>query len=64
MASIPLIGPREPAFLQLGIKDMQLIGYYGSGSNTAISKNVFEFDPVANTWTKKLILLEMPEETL
>lgn len=53
MASIPLIGPREPAFFTIGNKGYAVSGYYGSGSNSAISKNVFEFDPVANTWTKK-----------
>lgn len=53
MASIPLVGPREPAFFTIGNKGYAVCGFYGSGSNSAISKNVFEFDPVANTWTKK-----------
>ena len=64
MASIPLIGPREPAFLQLGIKDMQLVDFTVLVQILLFQKMYLNLIQLPIHGLKRLILLEMPEETL
>jgi N-acetylneuraminic acid mutarotase len=52
-ASLPVVGPREPAFFTIGNLGYSATGFYGSGASSAVSKNLYVFDPTANTWTKK-----------